>query len=74
MTKKTKRPTIQELFTALSPYFGKYQVTLHIWGNGNNHVHIAKDYVHLYSSIKHKNVTLAIEEALNYLNRINKKK
>jgi hypothetical protein len=65
--------TVEQLFFDLAPYFGKYQISFQFWGRNNNNVYIMKDGVDLYDSGGHESVMHVLIDALNYLNRINRK-
>jgi hypothetical protein len=70
---KDKEKEKKSLLTRLREYSEVYQVCLQLWGKGRIHIYIMKDFVDLYSSHDWDNEEEAIEDALKYLDRIQKK-
>lgn len=56
----------------LYKYMGRYDITFQFWGEGNNNVWVEKGGVELYHSGSNKDPLSAINDALSYLNKVNK--
>ena len=59
------------LFKKLTKYAGKYQISLQLWGEGNNNIYIQKDDVDLWSCGGEKTPIAAMIKAIGFLDRIN---
>jgi len=64
---------MKDLIKRIEKYAGKYEFSFQFWGEGNNNIYIMKDDVDLYSSGQHETIKDCLEDALKYLDRINRK-
>lgn len=64
---------MEELIKRIEEYAGKYEFSFQFWGEGNNNIYIVKDDVDLYDSGGHETIKDCLENALKYLDRINRK-
>lgn len=65
---------MEDLIKRIEEYAGKYEFSFQFWGKGNNNIYIVKDDVDLYNSGQHETIKDCLEDALTYLDRINRKK
>lgn len=65
---------MENLMKRIEEYAGKYEFNFQFWGAGNNNIYIMKDNVDLYDSGGHETIKDCLEDALKYLDRINRKK
>jgi hypothetical protein len=62
-----------EAYTSSGPAKNRYEFNLQVWGAGNNNIFITKGDVEMWSGGGYNTATEAIEAALEYLDRVNKK-
>lgn len=60
-----------QAFNKLKSFAGKYQISMQLWGDGNNQIFIQKDDVDLWDCGNEKTPLDAMKKAISYLNRIN---
>ena len=65
---------MKALKTLEEKYFDKYDITFQFWGKGDNNVFIERDGIELVSFGGRETVEDALNDTLEYLERINKRK
>jgi len=63
--------TFKDYIQAIEKWSNIYQFSFQFWGKGNNNVYIYKDHIEIYDSGGHETPMRAINDALQYIKRIN---
>ena len=63
---------MEKLLKEIEKYSDKYQFSFQFWGNGDNNVYIAKDYVNLFDTGGYLTIEDVIIAALHYIYKINR--